>query len=116
MHKIVIKISLLVICILNFSLSLNVDSNNFYKDYSKENQLVNNNNSSIINNESFADPASMALWLILILIFVPFFMIFMLFYICCKCICDWDRPIYHHHEYARPIIIQPQPSSQNFNA
>ncbi len=115
MFKIVIKFSLLLMCLVNFSLSLNKENNNFINDYSNENRQLNNI-SSLKNSESFADPASMALWLILILIFVPFFMIFMLFYICCKCICDWDRPIYHHHEYARPIIIQPIPSSQNFNA
>jgi hypothetical protein len=116
MFKIVLKICLLLLCILKFSLTLSEQHDNFFHDGIKENKPLNNN-SSLNYTESFSDPASMALWLILILILIPILMVFMVFYICCKFICNWGRPTYyHHHEYARPIIIQPQPSTQNFNA
>jgi hypothetical protein len=104
-----------------YALSLIIKGINSASNISFFNDNLNMRNDSINSTEAkniySNDIAELALWMIILLIIVPVILVISLFYMCCKFICNWGRPgdIYHHHEFARPIILQ-QPSSSNYNA
>lgn len=69
--------------------------------------------------------AELALWMLILLIIIPFILFVTVIAVCCKYICGWGRPgyIHSHHQYSPPLIIQGQSnpgyypqSSTNFNA
>jgi hypothetical protein len=85
--------------------------------YSPNNLNMRNDSINSTEAKNSNDIAELALWMIILLIIIPVILVISLLYMCCKFICNWGRPgdIYHHHEFARPIILQ-QPSSSNYNA
>ena len=127
------EVKILIFCIFVFLDKVTItfcNLNNFNKD---DNFILGNNisisnenknNQTLISDTQIVgeDIASLALWLILVILIVPFILLVIVILFCCKYIFNWCRPRgQHYHIYSPPLIVQErqayvQPSSTNFNA
>ncbi len=97
---------------------LNFNSNN------KIANSTNDNKGKFFNERQDVNEgiASLALWLILVILIVPFILLVTVILFCCKYLFNWCRPRgQHYHIHSPPLIIQGsqtyvEPSSTNFNA